>query len=91
MHDSARKNGILSEDVIKAATSSLWVEDLDDDSPARQLRLRFDTQGRLLDAVVLIFDSGNELVIRANESLNLVKFLEHGAEVRSDCRVCSGG
>ena len=43
----------------------MWIEDLDDDSPARQLRLGFDTQGRLLETVVLVFDSGNELVIHA--------------------------
>ena len=41
----------------------VWIEDLDQDSPARQLRLGFDTQGRLLETVVLVFDSGNELVI----------------------------
>jgi hypothetical protein len=38
---------------------------LDDDSPARQLRLGFDTHGRLLETVVLRFDSGNELIIHA--------------------------
>lgn len=43
----------------------MWIEDLDDDSPARQLRLGFDTQGRFLETVVLVFDSGNELVIHA--------------------------
>lgn len=41
------------------------VENLDVDSPARQLRLGFDTHGRLLEIVVLDFDSGNELVIHA--------------------------
>ena len=65
VHDSVGKHGILPEDAIKAATWSLWIEDLDDDSLARQLRLGFDTQGRLLETVVLIFDSGNELVIHA--------------------------
>lgn len=43
----------------------LWVDDLDDDSPARQLRLGFDRSGRLIETVVLTFDSGNELVIHA--------------------------
>lgn len=52
-------------DAIQAATWALWVENLDDDSPARQLRLGFDTHGRLLETVVLVFDSGNELVIHA--------------------------
>ena len=65
VHDAARKHGILPEDAIQAATWAIWIEDLDDDSPARQLRLGFDTPGRLLETVVLTFDSGNELVIHA--------------------------
>lgn len=65
VHDAALKRGVLPEDAIQAATWSLWIEDLDDDNPARQLRLGFDTQGRLLETVVLVFDSGNELVIHA--------------------------
>jgi len=65
VHPSARRHGIDPADAIQAATWSLWVEDLDDDSPARQLRLGFDTRGRLLETVVLVFDSGNELVIHA--------------------------
>lgn len=65
VHESALKHGVPEHDAIQAATWSLWVEDLDDDSPARQLRLGFDTAGRLLETVVLVFDSGNELVIHA--------------------------
>lgn len=65
VHDSASKHGLSVEDMVKAAASPLWIEDLDDESPARQLRLGFDTQGRLLEVVVLAFDSGNELVIHA--------------------------
>ena len=65
VHPSARKHGIEPEDAIQAATWATWIEDLDDDSPARQLRLGFDTRGRLLETVVLVFDSGNELVIHA--------------------------
>ena len=65
VHDSALKHGVLPEDAWQAATWSLWVEDLDENSPSRQLRLGFDTQGRLLETVVLVFDSGNELVIHA--------------------------
>ncbi len=57
--------GVLPKDAIHAATWALWVEDLDDESPARQLRLGFDTQARLLETVVLVFDSGNELLIHA--------------------------
>ena len=65
VHESALKHGIAAEDVIHAATWSLWIEDLDQDSPSRQLRLGFDTVGRLLETVVLVFDSGHELVIHA--------------------------
>ncbi|WP_137845175.1 toxin [Microbacterium sp. 2FI] len=65
VHDSALKHGILPEDIVQAASWPLWIEDLDDDSPVRQLRLGFDGQGRLLETVVLVFDSGNELVIHA--------------------------
>lgn len=65
VHPSALKHGIAPEDALQAASWALWIEDLDDDSPARQLRLGFDAQGRLLETVVLTFDSGNELVIHA--------------------------
>ena len=65
VHDAAMKHGVLPEDSVHAATWALWIEDLDDDSPARQLRLGFDTRGRLLETVVLVFDSGQELVIHA--------------------------
>lgn len=65
IHDTALKHGIAPDDIRQAAAWPLWIEDLDDHSPARQLRLGFDTQGRLLETVVLVFDSGNELVIHA--------------------------
>jgi hypothetical protein len=65
VHDSALKHGVTSEDAVQAATWALWVEEIDDDSPARQLRLGFDTRGQLLETVVLVFDSGNEMVIHA--------------------------
>jgi hypothetical protein len=59
------KHGISSGDAIEAATWAVWIEDLDEESPARQLRLGFDTRARLLETVVLVFDSGDELVIHA--------------------------
>lgn len=65
VHPSALRHGVAPEDAIQAATWATWIEDLDDDSPARQLRLGFDTRGRFLETVVLVFDSGNELVIHA--------------------------
>ena len=65
VHDSARKHGIDPQDAIHAAEHAVFVSDLDDDSPARQLRLGFDSAGRLLEVVVLSFYSGNKLVIHA--------------------------
>ncbi len=66
VHASALKHGISSEDAAHAADWSQWIEPLDDDGwPRRELRLGFDTQARLLETVVLIFDSGDELVIHA--------------------------
>lgn len=41
VHASALKHGILAEDAVQAATWALWIEDLDDETPARQLRLGF--------------------------------------------------
>jgi hypothetical protein len=67
VHPSALKHGIAPEDALQAAMWPLWIEDLDDDSPARQLRIGFDTQGQLLETVVLRFDSGNELGLLAKE------------------------
>lgn len=66
VHDSALKHGVLAEDAVQAADWPLWVEPLDEeDWPHRELRLGFDTQARLLETVVLIFESGDELVIHA--------------------------
>jgi hypothetical protein len=65
VHQSALKHGISAEDAQLVASEPIWVDYLDDDSPARQLRLGFDSQGRFLETVVLVFDSGNELVIHA--------------------------
>jgi hypothetical protein len=65
VHESPRKHGIDPKDAIHAAEHAVFVSDLEDDSPARQLRLGFDSAGRLLEVVVLRFDSGSELVIHA--------------------------
>lgn len=66
VHHSALKHGVLPENAIQAADWSLWIEPLDDeDSPHREPRLGFDTRARLLEAVVLTFESGEEMVIHA--------------------------
>lgn len=65
VHPSALKHGISEEDAINAATWAIWIEDIDEENPFRQLRLGFDMHGRLLETVVLVFDSGNEMIIHA--------------------------
>jgi len=66
VHPSALKHGVSMEDAIQAAQWSLWIEPLDENGPPdRELRLGFDTGARLLETVVLVFDSGDELVIHA--------------------------
>lgn len=64
-HKSALKHGISEDDGLYAAGRHVYVADLDDDNPAREFRLGFDPNGRLLELVVLRFDSGNELLIHA--------------------------
>ena len=66
VHPSALKHGVSSEDAIQAAEWSLWIEPLDEGgSPDRELRLGFDTSARLPETVVLVFESGDEIVIHA--------------------------
>ncbi|MFC9841591.1 toxin [Rhodococcus sp. NPDC127530] len=64
-HKSALKHGISENDGIYAAGHHVYTAGLDDDNPAREFRLGFDPNGRLLELVVLRFDSGNELLIHA--------------------------
>ncbi len=64
VHASAGKHGVAAEDAVLAAEHAVFVSDLDEDNPQRQLRLGFDRAGRL-ELVVLRFDSGDELVIHA--------------------------
>jgi hypothetical protein len=66
VHHSALKHGVLPADAVQAADWPLWIEPLEeDDWPHRELRLGFDTQARLLETVVLILESGDEMVIHA--------------------------
>ena len=66
VHPSALKHGVLPEDAVQAADLALWIEPLEDEAwPHRALRLGFDTRARLLETVVLVFQSGEELVIHA--------------------------
>jgi hypothetical protein len=66
VHDSALKHGVLPEDAVQAANLSLWIEPLEEEEwPHRELRLGFDTQARLLETVVLILPTGEEMIIHA--------------------------
>ena len=65
VHASALKHGISSESALTAAENTVYLADLDEDSPVRQLRLGFDDAGRLLGLGVLTFDNGNEMNIHA--------------------------
>lgn len=44
VNPSALKHGIDAADIVQAADWALWIQYLDEDSPARQLRLGFDTR-----------------------------------------------
>lgn len=64
VHTSARTHGVARQDAIQAAEWPLWIEPLDEEGPTmRELRLGFDTGARLLKTVVLVFESGEEMVI----------------------------
>lgn len=65
VHDAALKHGITAEDGADAATNWVYASPLTEDHPVRELWLGFDPAGRLLELVVLRFDSGNELLIHA--------------------------
>ena len=66
VHPSALKHGVSPDDATQTAEWSLWIEPLDTDGPPdRELRLGFDTRGRLLETVVLVFPNGDETVIHA--------------------------
>ncbi len=60
VRDSAHKHHISTNDSIQAASEPLFTAPLDDENPQRELRLGFDTRGRLLETVVLTWDDGTE-------------------------------
>lgn len=65
VHESAHKHGIDPDDSLHAAASPIDRRWLDDDSPSRELLLGFDRQARLLELVLLTFDSGDQLIIHS--------------------------
>ena len=66
VHPTALKHGVSETDASLVAAWPHWIEPLeDDDWPHRELRLGFDSAGRLLEVVVLTFKNDDELVIHA--------------------------
>ncbi len=65
VNDSALRHGLEEEDILHAARNAVYLTEPDDDVPAKQIVLGFDTHGRLLELAILTFDSGNQLVIHA--------------------------
>lgn len=63
IHRSARKHGLSDKSIIQAATNYVVAYPIEDDEPARELRLGFDSAGRLLEIVILLLDDNTELVI----------------------------
>lgn len=70
LHSSARKHftrdRLTEDDVRHAAAHAVLREALDDeDDPRRWLLLGYDRSARILELVLLEFDSGEHLVIHA--------------------------
>ncbi|GAA4406327.1 hypothetical protein GCM10023168_21010 [Fodinibacter luteus] len=66
VHPSALRHGVGAEDAVRAAERALQIEPLtEEENPERELRLRIDTRARLLETVVLVFDSGDQVIIHA--------------------------
>lgn len=65
VHRSARKHGLGDEDIQQAGTYYVIAYTIEEDELARELRLGFDTTGRLLEVVVLLLDDGREMAIHA--------------------------
>lgn len=65
VHDSALKHGIDPEAAIYVAENYVFSAPESDESPVPELRLGFDPHGRLIEITVLVFDSGNQMIIHA--------------------------
>lgn len=62
------RNGVTAEDAIAVASDPLVVGPLDEGNPQRQFQIGFDTQARILETVVLVWDNGTEEIIHAIRS-----------------------
>jgi hypothetical protein len=70
IHESALAHDVNPDDATYAADHWIFAAPQNDDSPIPEFRLGFDRHGRLLELVVLIFDSGNEMLIHAMKARN---------------------
>jgi len=74
LHASALKHGVGAEDAILAATEYIASVQL---AEGRELRLGFDSSGRLLETVVITLGSGLRVVIHAMPARRaLLRFLK---------------
>jgi hypothetical protein len=64
IHPSARKHGVVDEDICHAIDHALATEDAGDD-PDRWLVIGPDRVGNMLEVVVLVTIEGAQLVIHA--------------------------
>lgn len=64
IHASARRHGIVDEDMVHAVVNSLAVEDLGED-PERWLIVGPDRAANLLEIVMLVTQEGAEMIIHA--------------------------
>lgn len=64
VHPSARKHGVVDEDIRHAVDHALAIEDAGED-PDRWLVIGPDRAGNLLEVVVLVPNEGAQLAIHA--------------------------
>jgi hypothetical protein len=64
IHPSARRHGVDDDDILHAVANSLVVDDLGED-PDRWLVVGPDRAGNLLEIVVLIAGTADEIIIHA--------------------------
>ena len=72
VHESALNHGIEAADAIYAAENWVFAAPQSDDSRMPEFPLGFDSHGWLLELVVLVFDSGNQMLIHAMEGTQAV-------------------
>jgi hypothetical protein len=75
VHASALIHGISAEDALAAAQNCLMILDLDHSNSGRELRLGFDTRGRLLEIVVVTFSDDRRLIIHSMKARKLYRSL----------------